>query len=42
MERAALQAKVDELLERATEAERLRAELQLLKVGIPIHKVLKM
>lgn len=32
MERAQLQTKVDELLERAGEAERLRAELDRLKV----------
>lgn len=33
MERAQLQTKVDELLERAGEAERLRAELDRLKVS---------
>lgn len=33
MERAQLQTKVDELLERAGEAERLRAELDRLKVN---------
>lgn len=32
MERAQLQARVDELLERANEADRLRTELERLKV----------
>lgn len=32
MERAQLQSKVEELLDKATEAERLRAELERLKV----------
>lgn len=32
MERVQLQARVDELLERANEADRLRAELERLKV----------
>lgn len=33
MERAQLQARVDELLEKALEAERLRSELERLKVS---------
>lgn len=35
MERAQLQTRVDELLEKASEAERLRAELERLKVSSP-------